>query len=361
MRILAEPRELPPAPGGACLAIGVFDGVHLGHQAVIRQTLADARPGGAAAVVITFDRHPAAVVAPERQPRLIYSLPQKLRALAELGVDATWLVRFDEAFSRQDGETFVRRLAREFGRLRSVCIGQTFTFGHQRSGNVALLRRLGAELNFTVHGLPPVIWRGQPISSTRVRQAVGQGDFAAAAQMLGRPYALCASVAKGEGFGRELGFPTANLDVQGLVLPPNGVYAALARLEDCTWPAAVNIGYRPTVTPAERRLSVEAHLLDFDGDLYGRELELTFVEKLREEQRFASRDALAEQISRDIAQTREVLRRREDKPNGKDHPTAGTPATTDETRPPQAVSGRSPAATETPLPRTPARPPLDSL
>lgn len=312
MRVLAEPRELPPAPGVVCLAIGVFDGVHLGHQEVIRRTMADARERGGIAVVITFDRHPAAVVAPARQPRLIYSLPQKLRALAGLGVEATWLVRFDEAFSRQDGETFVRRLAREFGRLGSICIGETFTFGHKRSGNVALLRRLGAELNFTVHGLPPVTWRGQPISSTRIREAIAQGDFAAADRMLGRPYALCASVVPGEGLGRELGCPTANLDAQGLVLPPTGVYAALARVADRTWPAAVNIGRRPTLAHGADRLHVEAHLLDFDGDLYGRELELTFVEKLRPEQRFPSREALAGQIARDVSQTRAVLRRREE-------------------------------------------------
>jgi riboflavin kinase/FMN adenylyltransferase len=310
MRILAEPRELDPAPRQVCLAIGVFDGVHLGHQEVIRQTLADARECGGVAVVITFDRHPAAIVAPDRQPRLIYSLPQKLRTLAQLGVDATWLVRFDAAFSRQDGETFVRRLGREFGRISSICIGQTFTFGHNRSGNVALLRRLGAELGFTVHGLPPVAWRGQPISSTRIREAIGQGDFAAAARMLGRPYALCATVVPGDGFGRELGFPTANLAAQALVLPPTGVYAAVARLEERTWPAAVNIGRRPTVARAEDRLHVEAHLLDFEGDLYGRELELTFVERLRQEQRFPSREALAAQIAQDVSQTRELLRRR---------------------------------------------------
>src|SRR6185295_7301385 len=189
-----------------------------------RQTLADAAQHEALAVVITFDRHPNVVVAPSRVPPLIYSLPQKLRAIAALGADAAWLIHFDENFSRQTGEGFVRGLIRDFGHLHSVCVGSGFTFGHKRSGNVELLRRLGQELNFVVHGLAAVSLDGQAVSSTRIRETIRSGQLEAATQMLGRAYALAGTVVHGDQLGRTLGFPTANLEVTGLVLPPEGVY-----------------------------------------------------------------------------------------------------------------------------------------
>src|SRR6266536_1657493 len=224
MDILDSAAELKSAGRKVCVAIGVFDGMHLGHQQVIRQTLADAEQHEAPAMVITFDRHPNSVVAPDRVPPLIYSLPQKLRAIAALGVDATWLIRFDQAFSRQTGEEFVRALARDCGHLCSICVGNTFTFGWQRSGNVALLRKLGQEAHFVVHALAAVSLDGQVVSSTRIREAIRTGRLDDAGQMLGRGYALAGQVIKGEQLGRKLGFPTANLEVSGLVLPPAGVY-----------------------------------------------------------------------------------------------------------------------------------------
>lgn len=296
MRIIHSPAELRPGPKRVCLAIGFFDGVHLGHQQIIRQTVADAESHEALAVVVTFDRHPNTVVAPDRVPPLIYSLPQKLRAIASTGADTTLLLHFDEMFSRQTGEEFVSRLAREFGHLTSICVGSSFTFGHRRSGDVDLLRRLGAEFKYTVHGLAAVSLDDQVVSSTRIREMIRAGQLDLASQMLGRPYALCGTVIKGDGLGRKLGFPTANIDVGGLVIPPNGVYAIHAHRHR----AVLNIGWRPTVQSPTPELRVEAHLLDFAGDLYGQELELTFVEKLRDEQKFPSVDALKTQIKSDI-------------------------------------------------------------
>jgi riboflavin kinase / FMN adenylyltransferase len=307
LNILAAATELRAGPRKVCVAIGVFDGVHLGHQQVIRQTLADARQHEGVPVVITFDRHPNAIVAPDRVPPMLYSLPQKLRAIESLGVANTLLICFDRAFSEQTGEQFIRALARDFGHLHSVCVGSEFTFGHQRSGNVALLKQLGAELKFTVHGLAALALDGVPVSSTRIREAVRTGDLDAASQMLGREYSVAGPVIRGDQLGRKLGFPTANLDVTGLVLPPNGVYAVHARLGARELRGALNLGVRPTLASPTPRLQCEVHLLDFAEDIHGAELELTFAAKLRDEQKFPNVEALKAQITRDLAAARALF------------------------------------------------------
>lgn len=294
--------------GPACVAIGFFDGVHLGHQQIIRQTVTDARQHNARSLVITFDSHPNTVVAPERVPPLIYSLPQKLRGIESLGADAVWLIHFDRAFSRQTGEQFVRLLARDLQPVISLCVGVNFVFGARRSGNVALLKRLGAELGFTVHGMAAVALDGQTISSTRIRAAIRAGNLDKASQMLGRAYSLAGRVSRGDKLGRRLGFPTANLETTGLVLPPKGVYFAWAQLGRNHYPAVVNIGTRPTVERPAAPVRVEAHLLDFDGDLYGQELELVFVSRIREERRFSSLAELQRQIARDTETARGLAR-----------------------------------------------------
>jgi riboflavin kinase/FMN adenylyltransferase len=282
----------------------VFDGVHLGHQQIIRQTIADARQHEAVAVVLTFDRHPSSVVAPDRVPPLIYSPPQKLRAIESSSADVLLEIPFDQTFSEKSGEVFIRELARDLGKIHSICVGADFVFGHQRSGNVALLKRLGAELHFQVHGLAAVSLDGHVVSSTRIREAIRAGDFDAASQMLGRPYAISGPVVEGDWLGRQLGFPTANLDVTGLILPANGVYSGCTKLKGQLYRVALNIGFRPTVASAKPELRVEAHLLDFDGVLYGGELEVEIGGKLRDEQKFASATELRAQIARDIAQVR---------------------------------------------------------
>jgi riboflavin kinase/FMN adenylyltransferase len=274
---------------------------------VIRQALAEAVQHEGLAVVVTFDRHPNTVVAPDRVPPLIYSLPQKLRAIAALGVHATWLVHFDEAFSRQTGEEFVRGLARDLGRLQSVCVGNDFTFGCKRSGNIDLLHRLGDELRFSVRPLAAVSLDGQGVSSTRIREAIRGGDLDAATQMLGRQYSVAGKVMRGDQLGTKLGFPTANVDVRGLVLPPNGVYAARVLLEGNPRRAVVNLGVRPTLNRPTPSVQLEAHLLDFVGDLYDKELEVCFAEKLRMEMKFPSLERLQAQIAQDIQQARALF------------------------------------------------------
>jgi riboflavin kinase/FMN adenylyltransferase len=304
MNVIHSANELGNGNRKTCLAIGVFDGVHLGHQQIIRQTVADARQHDAIALVITFDRHPGTVVAPDRVPPLIYSLPQKLGAIESLGADTLLLIHFDRAFSEQTGEAFIRGLARDLGKIQSICVGSDFVFGHQRSGNVALLEKLGDKLGFTVHGLAAVSLDNQIVSSTRIREAIRAGNLDAASQMLGRPYAISGRVVAGDGVGRKLGFPTANLDAAGLVLPPNGVYIGLAKIGDKPQPVALNIGFRPTLATDGPQLRVEAHLLDFSGDLYGQELEIEIGEKLRDERKFGSLEELKAQIARDVAEAR---------------------------------------------------------
>lgn len=306
MRLIHSASEARLGP--VCVAIGFFDGVHLGHQQIIRQTITDARQHNARALVITFDSHPNTIVAPDRVPPLIYSLAQKLRGIKSLGADAVWLIHFDRAFSRQTGEEFVRRLARDLEPVISLCVGANFVFGAKRSGNVALLKKLGAELGFKVHGMAAVALDGQTISSTRIRGAIRAGQLDQASQMLGRAYSLAGTVIRGDKLGRQLGFPTANLDTRGLALPPNGVYFAQAQVGRAHYPAVVNIGTRPTVEPAAPQVRVEAHLLDFDGDLYGQELELMFVSRIRDERRFPSLAGLQRQIARDVETVRALAR-----------------------------------------------------
>ena len=283
-----------------CLAIGFFDGVHLGHQQIIRQTITDARQHEALALIVTFDRHPNTVVAPQHAPKLIYPLSKKLQVVDSLGVDVCLLIHFDKAFSQRPAEEFVSWLVGVERRVRSICVGANFVFGRKRGGNVQLLRNLGGELGFVVHGLAAVALDGKAVSSTRIREAIAAGDLDSTSQMLGRAYTLTGKVVAGDKLGRQIGFPTANLDVSGLTLPPTGVYAAQARSNGVLHRAVVNIGSRPTLRDSNHAVRVEAHLIDFTGDLYDKELELVFVEKLRDEKKFPSLAELRDQIGRDI-------------------------------------------------------------
>lgn len=304
MRILHDARELQSPNGRVCCAIGLFDGVHLGHQQVLRQAVSDAHQLEATPLCVTFSQHPAQVLAPEHAPGLIQHLPQRLAAIEALGIEATLVLPFDEAMSQIPAEVFIQGLYVDLGRIHSICVGAHFAFGHQRQGNVELLQRIGQEMNFIVHGLASISLDDETVSSTRIRQAIETGQLDAAGQMLGREYALTGEVIQGDQRGRELGYPTANLKVDGLCLPPNGVYAAHAQVGEATHRAAVNIGLRPTMADPEPTLHVEAHLLDFEGDLYGQDLALTFVGKLRDETKFDSVDTLKTQIEKDLVSAR---------------------------------------------------------
>jgi riboflavin kinase / FMN adenylyltransferase len=306
MQIVQRPEELQPRERRVALAIGTFDGVHLGHQQVLRQALCDAEQREGLAIAVTFDRHPASVVAPERVPPLIQTQAAKLRAIATLGMHATLEIPFTNEFRAWSGDEFIRWLAKGFGAVTSISVGDNFVFGRGRSGNVEMLGRLGNELGFQVRGIAAVALGGEPVSSTRIRESIRRGNLDIASQMLGREYALSATVEQGDQLGRRIGFPTANLAVQGLVVPPPGVYAAHAYVGGRSYRAAVNIGYRPTVrSSGEPQLRVEAHLLDFSGDIYGAEMELTFVAKLRDEKKFGGLEELQAQIREDIANARQ--------------------------------------------------------
>ncbi|MCC6231601.1 MAG: riboflavin biosynthesis protein RibF [Verrucomicrobiales bacterium] len=305
LKVLHEAEPLGDPPAAVHVAVGVFDGVHLGHAVVVGRMVAEARSRGGVPVVVTFDRHPQTVVAPAHAPAMIYPLWRRLRALEGLGLESALVYRFDAEFSRQTGEAFIDRLRRGFRSLAGITVGAGFVFGRERSGDLDLLRRLGPRHGFTVNGVPPLEMEGGVISSTRLRESIAEGRLDEAARMLGRPYSLAGEVREGDRLGRQLGFPTANLEVTGLVLPPTGVYAAWAKWDGAVRAAAVNLGTRPTVDPSAAGVRVEAHLLDFDGDLYGRQVELELGPRLRGECRFPSRDALVEQITRDVAGVRQ--------------------------------------------------------
>ena len=230
-----------------------------------------------------------------------------MRAIEALGVNTLLEIHFDKTFSEKSGEAFIRELAFDLGKIHSVCVGADFVFGRKRSGDVALLTKLGGELGFQVHGHAAVELDGELVSSTRIRDAVRAGNLDAAGQMLGRPYAICGTVMTGDKIGGQLGFPTANLAAPNLVLPSNGVYAACTKLNGKFYRVALNIGLRPTVAAAELQPRVEAHLLDFSGNLYGTELEVEISAKLRAEQRFTSLSELREQIVRDVAMVRTMV------------------------------------------------------
>ena len=306
MVIAQHPAELPRHPRGLCFAMGMFDGVHLGHQHVIRSALLDAATYGARTVVITFDPHPLAVVNPERAPLLLQTLAQRLRAIATLGADAVLVNRFTPEFAARTGEDFIRGLQRDAGPIRSFSVGHGFHFGFQRSGNVPLLRSLGTELGFTTNACAPVSIGEERVSSSLVRQSLRAGNLKQVAELLGRPYSFAGVVQHGDQLGRQLGFPTANLDVRGLELPPFGVYATRVRLGTQTFPAALNLGVRPTIR-SDHELRFEVHLIDFNGDLYGQEIEVVFVAKLRDEKKFSGPDALKAQIAKDVAAARSLL------------------------------------------------------
>lgn len=305
MNVVRSAKELAMPGRKACLAIGFFDGVHLGHQQIVRQAEGDAQQHDATSVIVTFDTHPAALVAPDRAPALIQTTEHRVQTLESLGPDAVLLLTFNSAMREQPGDVFIRNLCRELGGIHSVCIGADFHFGYQRSGNVALLREIGRELDFRVHGIGAVALGGETISSTRIRNAIKQGELDSASEMLGRPYGISSRVVQGDQLGHALGFPTANLETTGLGLPPNGVYAAQATVKGTRHHAVLNIGHRPTITPDATETRLEAHLLDFDCDVYGQEMEVVFVKRLRAERRFPSREELQRQIERDVAMARE--------------------------------------------------------
>ena len=291
------------------MAWGMFDGVHLGHQHVLRTALTDSATHQAPSVVLTFDPHPLSVVCPDRAPRLLQPLKQRLQLLKSFGFTAALVVPFTSEVACQSGEAFMRQLVSQTGGLRSLSVGEGFQFGQGRSGNISLLQFLGQELHFGIHAVSPIAVGGKVVSSSRIRQNLREGHLEEVADLLGRPYSLLGLVQTGDQLGRKWGVPTANLPVTGLELPPHGVYAARVSLgQEQLWrPAVLNLGIRPTLNMPQGDLRFEVHLLDFQGDLYGQEIEVAFVQFLRAERKFDSVDALREQIGLDQRAARAVL------------------------------------------------------
>jgi riboflavin kinase / FMN adenylyltransferase len=316
MDIVTDPSTCVPTANGAAVTIGAYDGVHLGHRALLAELRSRADEDGLTMVVVTFDRHPATVVRPESAPNLLCDLDQKLELLEAAGVDRTVVVPFTTERANETAEEFVSSVLVEGLGARLVVVGEDFHFGHGRKGNVALLTELGSTAGFVVEGVSLEADPGadgalaEPISSTRIRSLVATGQVEEAADLLGRPHQVRGPVVHGDHRGgAELGFPTANVDVPaGISLPAAGIYAGwYGRPDGSLWEAAISVGRRPTFYGADAELLVEAYLIDFSGDLYGEGAQVSFVARLRDEQAFESVDALIEQMERDVVSTRERL------------------------------------------------------
>jgi riboflavin kinase/FMN adenylyltransferase len=307
MQILRSISELGGLSGPLFLAVGVFDGVHLGHQAVISTSARHARDAGGTPVVVTFDPHPAKVLRPDEAPHLLTATKHKISLIRDLGVAHLLVLHFDRQFAATAPEDFVRQLVTNSRPLREICVGHEWSFGKGRAGNLALLKSLGATCDFDVVGVPAVTLNGEVVSSTAIRRAVEEGNLVKATQMLGREYTILGTVKAGAQLGRKLGFPTANLSAHSEQFPPNGVYVAEARLAGELYRGVANLGYRPTVSAEKTERLLELHLFDLNKDIYGAEVEVRFLRYLRPEQKFENVDALAAQIARDVQSARESL------------------------------------------------------
>jgi riboflavin kinase/FMN adenylyltransferase len=309
-------RDLPRT----VVSIGNFDGVHLGHQAILRAVVEHARREQAMATVVTFDPHPLRVVRPEHAPPMLMTLSQRLRCFAEMGLDAALVLKFDAAFSRLSPPEFVRWILVETLAANAVLLGENFRFGHSHAGDVRLLTELGrAGANgaegFDVIPVPPVFYRGAIVSSTLVRQALRQGAVSRAAHLVGRPYELEGVVRRGQGIGRKHVVPTLNLATNAEILPAHGVYATQTRVGGKLYRSVTNIGVRPTMTAGEpgagnvSPVSVESYLFDFNADVTEGPLVVRFCIRLRDERKFPGPDALRAQILRDATRARRFFSR----------------------------------------------------
>lgn len=310
MRLIDGLEALERPLARSVVAIGKFDGVHRGHQALIAAAVARGRGEGAESIVVTFDRHPVELLRPGTRARYLTPIDEKLRLIAAQGVDATLVIHLSDEFLRQTPEEFVRRVLVERLGMLAVVASESFRFGRDATGTVQTLRELGDIYGYRFQEISPLIVDGRRVSSSRIVESIVSGRVEEAAALLGRPYTLFGRVVHGDQIGRQLGFPTANLEPDARQHEPaDGVYAGLLAWEDSEpRPAACNLGTRPTVGGTKH--VVEAHVLDFDGDLYDRLTRLLFIQRLRDELRFSSLEALRAQIAADVARTAALLRER---------------------------------------------------
>jgi riboflavin kinase/FMN adenylyltransferase len=295
-----------PGPHGAVVSIGVFDGVHRGHRTILDRAVAAAADRGVPSVVVTFDPHPAAVVG-RPVPLMLGTLHNRARWLAEVGIDALLILPFSREMSERTPEEFVDLVLVQALHATHVVVGENFRFGHKQAGDVTLLASLGAERGFSVDAVPLLRGSGDPFSSTWIRTRLAEGDVAAAAEGLGRPHRVEGPVVRGDARGKQLGYPTANVDVMdGMAVPADGVYAGwLVRRDGTRLPAAISIGTNPTFDGTERR--VEAYVLDADIDLYGEHVAVEFAQRLRGMVKFEGVEPLVAQMADDVRRTREIL------------------------------------------------------
>lgn len=301
-------QELSQVTGPVSLAIGVFDGVHLGHQEVIRAAEEHAAQHRGQAIVMSFDPHPLSVLRPGAMPKRLCSERHREKLLKAMGVSGTLLCPFTQEVANTSAEDFVGSLVQACNPLGCISVGYTWSFGKGRSGNIHSLMDLGQRYDFAVYGVPPIRIGGEVVSSTLIRDAVNGGDLVKASSLLGRPYSLFGRVVKGRQLARQLGFPTANILPEAEVLPPYGVYVVQAEVDGCWQAGIANLGVRPTVEPGVAP-ALEVHLFDWQGDLYGMDLEVRLGAFLRAEQKFNGVEELKAQIQTDVQQARLLLGR----------------------------------------------------
>jgi riboflavin kinase / FMN adenylyltransferase len=287
------------------LALGNFDGVHVGHQTILRTAIERARKEHGTAFAVTFDPTPAKVLVPDRAPRLILTPDDKLEVMSTTGIDCAAVINFTHELSQLSPREFVRDYLVGYLGARAVVVGHSVSFGHNRAGHATVMADLGRDLGFEVTIVGPVKAGGMEVSSTAVREVIAAGELRTAAKLLGRNHFLSGPVIHGRERGRKIGFPTANIRSRTECLPPDGVYATRLVLDDGAHASITNIGMRPTFAEPER--TIEAHVFDFDRDLYDREVRLELVERIRPERKFDSADALAAQIGADLKRAREIL------------------------------------------------------
>jgi riboflavin kinase/FMN adenylyltransferase len=305
MLLITDLSEITRPFTNSVITLGNFDGIHLGHQELVRMVIRRARETGGQSMVVTFRPHPLKVLAPEKCPPLISIYEEKIRLFEKLGIDVLVKIPFSLRFAEMPPRTFVKSILCDLIGAKDIFVGYNYRFGRSREGNTQTLKQMGEEYGFIVHEVEQISLDGEVISSTKIRQLLSTGDVGHAAKLLGRPYAITGIVIRGDSRGKTLGFPTANIASKHAIIPSDGVYAVKLLARDKCLSGVVNIGLRPTFNT--RSLAIEVHIFDFDEDLYGEEVTLFFIRKIREERKFDTPDALIGQIKKDIGTAREIL------------------------------------------------------
>ncbi len=306
--LLAHHREIPrPYLEASVVTLGNFDGVHLGHQEIFRRVVARSRELALPGVALSFYPHPLKVLRPEEAPLMLLPLKEKVKLLEGMGLDYFLCIRFTREFATLDAEDFVRDVLVGCLGAREIFVGRDYRFGKDRKGDVEFLSRMGKELNFEVKVVEPVVVDGVLVSSTRIRRLLMKGRVEEASMLLGRPYKLLGKVVKGVGRGRLLGFPTANIEPENELIPGNGVYCAAVEVENMTHPGVVNVGFNPTFDD-DKKIKIEVHIIDFSGELYNKEIGVSFLKRIRDEVKFSSPEELVARINKDVEEARTIWR-----------------------------------------------------